>query len=73
MVETELKGARNFEAEFYKKHEELLHQKRECEKLNLRIKTMEQQLCYLMAVKETTEAFLGRKIGADMRGKDDEG
>lgn len=65
MQETESTYTRNFEAEFHKKHEELCQQKRECEKLNHKITTMEQQIIYLMAVKETAEAFLGRKIGGN--------
>jgi hypothetical protein len=60
-----LTAARNFEAEFYKKHEELCAKTRECEKLNQKIKTLEQQVMYLAAVKDTAEAFLGRKIGGN--------
>lgn len=60
---TELKTARNFEAEFCKKQEELYHQKRECDKMKHQIEALEKQMIYLLAVKETTEAFLGRKIG----------
>lgn len=61
----ELKPAQNFEAELCKKQEELYQQKRECEKFKNQIKTLEQQVIYLTAVKDTTEAFLGRKIGGN--------